>query len=121
MQELVSDGPQTTMAPPSAALQTLEEEALRPPEALLQAKEGPLLNQSLGDPRSPPPPNQDPSDYDSSSSNSSSASPASPTPALQGEPPKKEGSPPGTPLGQERSWVGRTTSVVIQPRHSDEM
>ncbi|XP_062828745.1 cyclic AMP-responsive element-binding protein 3 [Anolis carolinensis] len=120
VQELVSDGPQTTMAAPGAPLQALEEETPLPPEALLQPKEGPLLNQSLGDPRSPPPPGQDPSDYDSSS-NSSSSAPAPPAPVLQGEPPSKERAPPAAPLDQEHSWVGRTTSVVIQPRRSDEM
>ncbi|XP_033020398.1 cyclic AMP-responsive element-binding protein 3 [Lacerta agilis] len=97
------------------------------PTAVLKDAAAGSLNRSLEGHRSPPAEAQPPSSSSSSSSNSSSDPSASPQAEGLPLPPEHQ------PLGKERAlplasahpreqgWVGHTTSVVIQPRHSDEM
>nr|XP_034956723.1 cyclic AMP-responsive element-binding protein 3 [Zootoca vivipara] len=98
------------------------------PSAALKDAAAGSLNRSLEGYHSPRAETQPPS---SSSSSSSSNSSSDPSASQQGEglplPPehqplgKERALPPASAHPQERGWVGRTTSVVIQPRHSDEM
>ncbi|XP_028604867.2 cyclic AMP-responsive element-binding protein 3 [Podarcis muralis] len=105
------------LAPPSAL-------KAEPTAALKDAAAG-SLNRSLEGHRSPPAEAQPPSS--SSSSNSSSDPSASPQAEGLPLPPehqplgKERALPPASAHPRERGWVDRTTSVVIQPRHSDEM
>ncbi|XP_053264421.1 cyclic AMP-responsive element-binding protein 3 [Podarcis raffonei] len=104
------------LAPPSAL-------KAEPPAALKDAAAG-SLNRSLEDHRSPPAEPHPPSSSSSNSSSDPSASPQAeglPLPPEHQPLGKERALPPASAHPQERGWVGRTTSVVIQPRHSDEM
>lgn len=105
-----------TRAPSAPPGSLLPPEELVPPEALQSVGS---LNQSLeGHQRSSEA--QPASTTNSNSSSDPSLQPEGLPPTDQ-QPSGKDVALPAASVDQKQKWVDRTTSVVIQPRHSDEM
>ncbi|KAJ7335094.1 hypothetical protein JRQ81_013035 [Phrynocephalus forsythii] len=82
---------------------------------------GRSLNRSLGAPMEEQPTSGSPHGTNSSSDSPSSPQAEGLLPAPGLEPLGKEVALPPASVGQKHGWVADGTSVVIQPRHSDEM